>query len=163
MSLLSVLQWVQATDSSTAIRESLYVFPVLEGIHLLGLALMMAPVIMFDLRLVGVIWKGDAASKVKKQFLPITFGGFAVMITTGLLLFWSEPVKCYESGYFRIKVVMLALAGLNALVFHSTLDRRMAEWDTAAPPPLQARWAGVLSLTLWTCVIFAGRYTAYHL
>ena len=163
MSILPLLHWIQDTQSSTAIRESLLVFPILEGIHLLGLALMMAPVMMFDLRLVGVIWPGDAASKVKRQFLPITFFGFSVMIATGSLLFWSEPVRCWESGYFRVKVVLLALAGLNALVFHSTLDRHISDWDTAAPPPSRARLAGVMSLTLWTCVIFAGRYTAYHL
>lgn len=163
MSWIGLLQWIQHTPSSTAIRESVLVFPILEGMHLLGLALMMAPVLMFDLRLTGVLWQGDAASKVKRVFLPITFFGFAVMITTGLLLFWSEPLRCWESGYFRIKVVMLALAGLNALVFHSTLDRHIVDWDTVSPPPARARWAGVLSLTLWTGVIFAGRYTAYHL
>jgi hypothetical protein len=159
----SLLAWIQNTPSSTAIRESIYVFPILEGTHLLGLAMMMAPILMFDLRLIGVIWQGDAASKVKGQFLPMTFAGFALMVTTGSLLFWSEPVRCWESNYFRIKFVLLLLAGLNALVFHSTLDRHIGEWDTAAPPPARARLAGVVSLTLWTAVIFAGRYTAYHL
>ena len=163
MSFLALLHWIESTQLSTSIRESILVFPIIEGIHLLGLALMMAPVMMFDLRLVGVIWPGDAASKVKRQFLPITFAGFALMVVTGTLLFWSEPVRCWESNYFRIKFVLLLLAGLNALVFHSTLDRHIADWDTAAPPPPRARWAGVLSLSLWTCVIFAGRYTAYHL
>jgi hypothetical protein len=159
----NLLEWMQNTPSSTAIRESVYVFPILEGTHLLGLALMMAPILMFDLRLIGVIWQGDAASKVKAQFLPMTFAGFALMVTTGSLLFWSEPVRCWESNYFRIKFILLFLAGLNALVFHSTLDRHIRDWDTAAPPPARARLAGVLSLTLWTAVIFAGRYTAYHL
>ena len=72
-------------------------------------------------------------------------------------------MKCYNSVYFRIKVVALILAGLNAMVFHSTIDRTTAQWDTSSPPPLRARMAGILSLTLWTLVIFAGRYTAYNL
>ena len=85
------------------------------------------------------------------------------MVSTGLLLLLSEPVKCYKSGYFRIKVLALILAGLNAMVFHSTIDRTTAEWDTASPPPFRARMAGAYLLPLWTAVIFAGRYTAYNL
>jgi hypothetical protein len=163
MSWLSILQWMQDTQSSTAIRESQYVFPILEGIHLLGLAFMMGSVMMLDLRLVGVLWKNDTASKVKQQFLPITVVGFIVMIVTGLLLFWSEPLRCWDSQYFRIKLIALALAGGNALLFHSTVDRHIADWDTSSTPPARARWAGIVSLVLWTGVIFAGRYTAYHL
>ncbi len=82
--------------------------------------------------------------------MPITFFGFVLMVTTGVLLLWSEPVKCYNSAYFRIKVAALILAGLNATVFHSTIDRTTAQWDTASPPPFRARMAGILSLTLWT-------------
>ena len=163
MSLLSILQWMQDTQSSTAIRESQYMFPIIEGIHLLGLAFMMGSVMMLDLRLVGVLWQKDTATKVKQQFLPITIVGFAVIVVTGLLLFWSEPLRCWDSRYFRIKLIALALAGGNALIFHSTVDRHMAEWDMAPTPPARARWAGIVSLVLWTGVIFAGRYTAYHL
>jgi hypothetical protein len=163
MSVLSWCQWLQEGSISTAIRESTTLWPVLEGSHLIGMALMMAPVMMYDFRLIGVRWKSDPVSKVKWSFLPITFFGFVLMVTTGVLLFWSEPLKCYNSGYFRIKVVALILAGLNALVFHSTIDRTTAQWDTASPPPFRARMAGIMSLTLWTAVIFAGRYTAYNL
>jgi hypothetical protein len=163
MSVLELSQWLQNTPISTALRESTTLWPVLEGSHLLGMALMMAPVMMYDLRLIGVRWKNDPVSRVKWSFLPVTFFGFALMVSTGVLLLWSEPVKCYNSLYFRIKVVALILAGLNALVFHSTIDRTTAQWDTAAPPPFRARLAGVMSLTLWTAVIFAGRYTAYNL
>ena len=163
MSVLVWCQWLQEGSISTAIRESTTFWPVLEGSHLLGMALMMAPVMMYDFRLIGFRWKNDPVSSVKWSFLPITFFGFVLMVSTGVLLFWSEPLKCYNSGYFRIKVAALILAGLNALVFHSTIDRTTAQWDTASPPPFRARMAGMLSLTLWTTVIFAGRYTAYNL
>jgi hypothetical protein len=163
MSVLDLCQWLQDGSISTALRESTTLWPVLEGSHLLGMALMMAPVMMYDFRLIGVRWKADPVSKVKWGFLPITFFGFALMVSTGVLLLWSEPVKCYKSGYFRIKVLALILAGLNAMVFHSTIDRTASQWDTSLPTPFRARMAGVLSLTLWTIVIFAGRYTAYNL
>jgi len=162
-SILGFCQWLQDTSIGTQIRESTLVFPVLEGSHLLGLALMMAPTMMYDLRLVGALWTNDPVSKVKWQFLPITFAGFFFMVSTGVLLFWSEPIKCYNSLYFRIKVVFLIIAGLNALVFHSTIDRTASQWETKVPTPTRARIAGFCSLITWTMVIFAGRYTAYNL
>jgi hypothetical protein len=161
--LLQFCQWLQQTSIGTQIRESELVFPIIEGTHLLSLALMMAPVIMYDLRLIGVLWRNEPVSRIKAQFLPFTFFGFGVMVITGSLLFWSEPVKCFNSFYFRLKVLALILAGLNALVFHSTIDRSSAEWDSQATPPQRARMAGYASLITWAAVIFAGRYTAYNL
>jgi hypothetical protein len=153
---------LQATWFSTSIRESLLLFPYLDGTHLLGLAIMLGPSMMLDLRLIGVLWKRDPVSKVASRFLPITLAGFVLVISAGLLLFISEPVKCYESGYFRIKMGLIVLAAINAFVFHTTIDRRRSEWDTLLPPPAQARLAGILGLLLWTGVIFAGRYMAYN-
>ncbi len=163
MTILEVCRWLQEMPAATALRESQLMFPLIEGTHLLGLALMMAPVAMLDLRLTGVLWKDEPATKIRNQFLPITFTGFGVMIVTGLLLFWSEAVKCWSSPYFKIKLMMLVVAGLNALVFHSTIDRKITEWEKDSTPPFRARAAGVLSLVLWTAVIFTGRYTAYNL
>lgn len=154
---------LQETWMSTAIRESTLMWVYIEGTHLLGLALMLGPSMMLDLRLVGVLWKSDPVSKVEARFLPITMAGFVLMVTTGGLLFWSEPVRCFYSSYFRTKIILLVLAGLNALVFHSTIDRKLAEWDMVLPTPLRARLAGILGLILWTGVVFAGRYTAYNL
>ena len=148
---------------SRAIRESIYMWVLIEGTHVLGLALMLGPSMMLDLRLTGVLWKSDPVSKVEARFLPLTMAGFVLMVTTGGLLFWSEPVRCFYSGYFRAKIVFLVLAGLNALVYHSTIDRKLSEWDMVLPTPIRARMAGILGIVLWTAVVFAGRYTAYNL
>ena len=161
--ILAFCTWLQDTSIGTSIRESTLMFPILEGTHLLGLAFMMAPVLMYDLRLTGLLWRSDPVSKVKWQFLPITIAGAVLMVVTGALLFWSEPVKCYNSTYFRVKVVALFLATINVFVFHTTIDRTTAEWDMTLPPPVRARIAGFLSMVLWAGVIFAGRYTAYNL
>lgn len=163
MSILHFCQVIQQMRFATALRESTLMFPILEGTHLLGLALMMAPVAMLDMRLLGILWKDEPATKIRNQFLPITFAGFAVMITTGLLLFWSEAVKCWSSKYFRFKLILLVLAGLNALLFHSTVDRKIKLWENHPVPPSRARFAGAMSLALWTLIIATGRYTAYNL
>jgi len=163
MSIIEICQWLQDMGPATALRESQLMFPIIEGTHLLGLALMMAPILMLDLRLTGVIWKSEPVSKIRDQFLPITVFGFVVMMLTGILLFWSEAVKCWHSPYFRIKLVALVLAGLNALLFHSTIDKKISEWENNAFMPSRAKLAGVMSILTWTAVIAAGRYTAYNL
>jgi hypothetical protein len=154
---------LEATWLSIGIRESLWFWFYLDGIHLLGLAVMLGPSLMLDLRLLGWLWKNDPVSKIEGKFLRITLTGFAIVMSAGLLLFISHPVKYTQSGYFQAKMGLILLAGANALVFHSTIDRRRAEWDTTLPPPAQARLAGLLGLVVWTCVIFAGRYMAYNL
>jgi hypothetical protein len=91
------------------------------------------------------------------------FAGFAIMFLSGGLLFWSHALKCYQSNYFRAKVALLLLAGLNILVYHLTIDRRSEEWGKAATPPLPARISGFVSLVLWFSIIAVGRIFAYHL
>lgn len=163
MSIVEICQWLQDMPAATALRESQYMFPIVEGAHLLGLALMMAPVLMFDLRLVGVLWKDQPATQIRNQFLPITFAGAILMVVTGLLLFWSEALKCWNSPYFRIKAILLVMTVINAAIFHSTVDRKITEWESDPNPPGNAKMAGYASIVLWTAVIFAGRYTAYNI
>ena len=163
MSLLEICQWIQDTQIGTAIRESLLLFPLIEGVHVLGLGLSVGTVIWFDLRLVGVMLHDEPVSVVFDQIKPWMFAGFAVMFVTGGLLFWSAAAKCYASSYFRAKLALLFIAAANVLLFHFTVDRRRAAWDTAVPPPLQARLAGFFSLTLWLSIVAVGRLMAYHL
>ena len=89
--------------------------------------------------------------------------GFAIMFITGGLLFSARASAAFSSGYFRLKMLLLLLGGLNVLIFHSTIDRRRDEWDEALRPPLQVRLAGVVSLVLWFAIIEAGRVMAYNL
>jgi hypothetical protein len=84
------------------------------------------------------------------------------MVITGALLFYAIPVRSYQSLWFRLKVIALILAGLNAFVFHSGIDRRVAEWDLAPTPPPAARRAGATSLVLWAIIVVAGRMIAYN-
>jgi hypothetical protein len=163
MSILAICQWLQNLGFATAIRESILMFPVLEGSHLLGIAVMLAPTFLLDIRLLGWGWKGDSVGKIAYSFLPVTFAGAGLMVVTGVFLFCSEAVKCYNSFYFRIKVIALILAALNPLIFHTTIWRRLTQWENLETPPSRARLAGGSSLLFWIIVVAAGRYTAYNL
>jgi hypothetical protein len=159
--LYSFCLWLQNTPWGTAIRESTLVFPIIETIHVLALSLSVGTVALFDLRLLGLSFRREPVSQVMSQIMPWSTAGFVVMFVTGGLLFWSQALKAYGSVYFRIKLVLLLLAGVNALVFQLTLYRSMATWDKAEVTPLRARLAGGLSLALWIGIIAAGRTMAY--
>ncbi|MEI9811934.1 MAG: DUF6644 family protein [Acidobacteriota bacterium] len=161
--ILELCERLQAVGWATDLRESTLMFPLIEGLHLIGLAFILGPVLMLDFRLAGIAWKDTPVSKIAKTFVPYSVGGAAVMFISGILLFCSEPVRCYNSGWFRIKIVFLFLAGLNALYFHAKTQSTWGKWDTLAVPPFEARMAGIASMILWAGVVFAGRWTAYTL
>jgi hypothetical protein len=161
LSLADLCQWLQDTSWGTGIRESVWVFPLIEGTHVMALALSVGTLLVMDLRLAGFLMRHERVSEVSNQLMPWSLVGFVIMFLTGGLLFWSQAVKAYGSIFFRIKLALLLLAGINALVFELTLRRTVPEWDTAEKPPFRARLAGLLGMVLWAGVIAAGRTMAY--
>jgi hypothetical protein len=143
------------------VKHSAWQFPVIESIHSLGLSAMVWPAAILDLRLLGVAMRRRPVSQVASQFLPWVWTGFTVMALTGVVLFCSEAVKCYNSPFFRTKLVLLGVAGLNALAFHKTVFRGVETWDEDAPTPWRAKLAGACSLLVWVGVVAMGRALAY--
>jgi len=163
MALLEFCQWLQETPVSVSIRESILMFPLLEGGHLLGISVSAGTIAISDLRMMGLIFKKESASDVFHQLIPWISAGFVMMIITGTLLFVSEPIKCYSNISFRFKVLFLFVAGINILIFHSSkIYRHMNEWEWAENPPRAAKMAGWISLISWGIVIIVGRTTAYN-
>jgi len=134
---------------------------VIETVHVLAITLLAGTVAAVDLRLLGLILRREKVADVAGQVLPLTWAGFAVMLITGVLLFVSEAQKSYGNMAFRAKMVLLILAGVNPLIFHFTIYRRVGTWDDAAVVPRRARAAAIASLTLWSGIIIAGRAIAY--
>jgi len=159
----AIIQWMQNSDIGTGIRESIWLFPIVEATHVLALSFSVGVLIWFDLRLMGWGMKHQPISQVHKQMMPLAFIGFVVMFITGVLLFWSEAEKCYFSGFFRAKVVFLVLAALNAGFFELSTKKTIQDWDKYPIPPVKARMAGLVSIISWAAVIIAGRATAYNL
>ena len=160
MSLRPLFEWVHAFPSSIAMRESLYAFPVLLTLHLISLAMFAGLVVMMDLRLLGVAYRGTPFSEVQARLFPWQMVGMVVTSIAGLLLFYSQPMRYFGKVLYWIKMALIVLAGVNALLFHFTTYRSIAKWDTAGPP-LGAKVAGVLSLAMWAGIVSFGRLTAY--
>src|SRR5262249_23479841 len=162
MSLLPFCQWLAETPGSIALHESVYAYPLVESAHVLTLCVFLGLAVMWDLRLLGVTLTSVPATELKQRLGPLMTWGFVVMVITGAMLFYAVPVRSYQSIWFRMKAVALVLAGLNAFVFHRTIDHRIAEWDRDPVPPHAARVAGARSLVLWTVIVVAGRMIAYN-
>jgi hypothetical protein len=161
MFLLSICQWIDGTRLNAALRQSNWAFPAFDVIHTLGIVLVAGTIMLVDFRLLGLGLRSVPVAQVVARIVPATLGGFGLMLVSGGLLFSSEAVKMYHSPAFRIKVLLLALAGLNALIFHRTIYRDVANWDPGSRAPARARLAGLLSLVLWAAIIAAGRAIAY--
>ncbi|MBM3812982.1 MAG: hypothetical protein FJW20_15280 [Acidimicrobiia bacterium] len=160
--LLPFFEWLENTAGSVAIRESILFYPLVETTHVLTLCLFLGMIALLDLRLLGAALRRVPVSEVAGRLLPVAFAGFALMVVSGLLLFYSGPLRAYQNIFFRVKMAMLVLAGLNALLFHLTIYKRVAAWDLDASPPVRAKLAGALSLVLWSGVVVCGRMQAYN-
>lgn len=160
MTLFEICQWMQDTGPAMALLQSRYVFPVVETAHVLGLTVSVGLILLTDLRLIGFTMRREPVSDVTMQLRTWMLSGFAVMFITGILLFYAEAAKLYRSPTFRLKLIFLLLAGINALVFETTIGRSVQDWKFL---PGRAKFAGWASLICWTGVILFGRWTAYGL
>ncbi len=138
------------------------VFPAIESVHVIALALMAGTIALVDLRLLGAIWRDVPAHDVERRIVPVTWFGFALMAISGGLLFAAEAVKIIDNRAFQVKLVLLLLAGLNMILFQWTSPPRGRAGRAGQALPLPARTGAALSLLLWTGVIATGRAIAYY-
>lgn len=159
--ILGICQWLEQTLVGTSIRESLWLFPIIETVHIFGIILLVGATSILDLRLMGLTFRDESVSKIAGRFIPWALAGFIIQIITGLLLFSSEATKMYGNLGFQIKMILIAVAGINALVFHSVAYQSVGKWDNDPVAPLSARAAGLVSILLWFGIVAAGRWIAY--
>ncbi len=149
------------TGLAQTILESAWIFPTVETLHVLALALVFGSIAIVDLRLLGLASRERSVAGLAAQTLNWTWGAFALAVVSGVLLFLSNPVKYYDNVPFRIKLLLLALAGVNMLVFQLRAWPQVRPLPADAALPAAARWAGGLSLLFWVGVVTAGRWIAF--
>ena len=153
------LVWLETTRAAAIMRESLWTYPIVEIVHIVGFVVLVGAAVMFDLRLLGVS-RALPASLMARHHLPWARAALLLVVPSGFLMFIAHATEFAENPAFRLKLLLLALAGLNALAFHRGAFRSVTGWESRAAP-LTARAAAVLSLVLWIGVIAAGRLLAY--
>jgi hypothetical protein len=165
-----LLQWLQdvpgATDGdpytswSQRFAGSLHLWALVEGTHLLSLVLFAGTILMVDLRMLGLAFRSVPYSMLNNRVLPLTVAGFVLVMVTGALLFFSNPVHYYHSVFFRAKVVFIIVAAINIFWFHYRTQKSQAEWDAQPNPPAAVRIAAGVSIVSWLLVIVFGRLMA---
>jgi len=159
--LYAICEWLEQTAVGSSVRDSLWLFPIIETVHIFGIILLVGGTSILDLRLMGLTFREEPVSKLAKRFLPWAWAGFIIQVTTGGLLFSSEATKMYGNLGFQIKMLLIVVAGLNAFVFHTIAYQSVGKWENDPVAPLSARAAGLLSILLWFGIVAAGRWIAY--
>jgi hypothetical protein len=161
VTLTPFLTALQTSPIASGIRNSLYLFPLIEIVHVIAIGLVFGTIMIVDLRLLGLAWTGRSYDRVSSDVLKWTWGAFLLAAVTGALMFITNARVYVDNGFFRAKFALMALAGLNMLAFQLTVGRRTAEWGRAVRAPDAARAAAIASLVLWTGVIGMGRATGF--
>jgi hypothetical protein len=154
------LTWLQGLNFPTQIRESVWLFPTIETVHVFALVLVVGSIMTVDLRLLGLANRDRPFSQVAAEMLPWTWRAFGVAALAGFMMFSSKALTYYGDIPFRLKMICLLLAGINMLLFHGIGTRRLKEWDSGKPP-WPARIAGATSLLLWILIVASGRWVGF--
>jgi Family of unknown function (DUF6644) len=152
--------WLETSGVAVAMRQWLWLYPVVEITHIVGFVVLVGSAFMFDLRLLGLS-RALPVSAMAVHLLPWAWLALLLVVPSGALMFLAHATEFAASPAFRLKLLLIAAAFLNAGLFHRWPFRKVADWDTEILAPWPARLAGVLSLVLWIGVITCGRLLAY--
>jgi hypothetical protein len=156
-SIVRAFAWLEGLAWTTALRESPFGYPLIETSHVACIVVFAGLVIMMDLRLVGLAFTNAPLAQIQRRLFPWQMASFVPSTATGILLFCVDPLRYYRNVFFLAKLVLLALAGLNALAFHLKTYRRAEEWDADPQVTAMARLAGAASLLIWSLTIVSSR------
>jgi len=154
--LLPVFEWCEATWVGEAIRQSKWLFPGIESVHLLALVVIAAAVLVVDMRLFGVGLQDQPVARIARDAHPWFVASLIVMLVTGVLLFLSESIKCYYSFAWWVKMSSLALA----ILFTFTIRRKVVFSDRVVAP-FWSKVTAVTSVGLWAGVGWGGRWIGF--
>lgn len=151
---------IEALPLARMMRESLWAYPIVETIHIVGFAILVGSVVMFDLRVLGLS-RQVSVRALARHLLPWSWASLALIVPTGFLMFLAHASDFLANGTFQLKMALLMAAGINAVVFHTLPYQSVSAWDTGVAAPLSARLSVLASIVLWVAIIGCGRLLAY--
>ncbi|MBW4595725.1 MAG: hypothetical protein KME46_23170 [Brasilonema angustatum HA4187-MV1] len=152
--------WLENSALSSTIRQWLWLYPMIETTHILGLAIVFGSIALFDFRLLGFS-RHLLVTDMARYLLPWAYPSFAVVVLSGFLLFAVDATEIAANPAFRLKLLLLCATGMNAVFFHGVALKSVKFWNRGVKPPVVVRAIAVISLVLWTGVIICGRLIAY--
>ena len=159
--LTALMEWLQATSLAVFIHQTKWVFTTIEVIHVIAILTVIGSIAVVDLRLLGIASAKRPFTQLARDVLPLTWAAFGLAAAAGSLLFISQATAYFMSTTFWIKMSIMALAGINMLIFEFITVRGVQDWDLKPTPPLPARLAGGISVTCWLLIFIFGRWTGF--
>ncbi len=154
------MQWIENSSVASSIRQSIWLYPGIETVHIIGIVLLVGPAFMFDLRLLGLSSRLPVTD-LAHYLLPWSRLGLALVIPSGIMLFITNATVLIEDPTFYLKMLLLVIAGLNAVVFHSVTFGSAYSWNKETFTPKTAKLAAICSIIVWLAIITCGRLLAY--
>ena len=161
MSTPSIVQAIYDSGIAEWMRGSLKAMPLVEATHVLAIATVFGTILLVDLRLLGIAGTNRPYSVVAREMLGKTWAAFILAVFTGALMVAPNAITYFGNTAFRLKLLALLLAGVNMVVFQLLTARSMPAWDRSATTPAAARTAAIISICLWTAIIFLGRWIGF--
>ena len=159
-SVTDLLHWLEATPLAVFIHDHRWAFTTVEVVHVFAIAMMVATISVVDLRLLGLAFMKRRFTELAGQVLPATWVAFVAAALAGSLIFISQATEHFENTAFRIKMLLIVVAGINMLIFELITARGAPSWDLKLPPA-SARLAGGISIACWALVMAFGRWTGF--
>ena len=156
----SWLDWVGESQLGAAMRGDLWLYPMVEVVHIIGFAVLVGSVVMFDMRVLGLS-KNIAVTDLARHLLTWSLAALLLIVPAGLMMFSAHPHDFASNSIFILKLCLIATAGLNAALFHVGVYRSVDHWNTAVAAPGIAKCQALLSIALWLTVVLCGRLLAY--
>lgn len=154
------LLWLENSVLAEAIRQWVWAYPLIEALHILGISLLVGSVAMLDLRLLGIS-RHVRVTDMAGHILPWSYASFGAVIFSGFLLFATDALVIAQNPAFRLKLVLILGAGINAIAFHRKFYPSVQRWNRGVKAPLMVRAIAITSLILWIAVITCGSLIAY--
>ena len=161
MPIDAILKSIEATRFATAIRDSIWMFPIIESVHVISFTLVVGTIAIIDLRLLGLASVQRSFQRMSSDILKWTWAAFAVTAATGLIMFTTNAQIYYHNPFFRTKMLLLVLAGINVAIFELTAGRTVYSWTSAPSAPRVGKAVAAVSLVLWIGIIFMGRIIGF--
>ena len=152
--------WLETSGLAQAMRQWMWLYPVVEFLHIIGIVLLVGAVAMFDLRLLSLS-RALPVQQMARHLLPWSVTGLILVAATGLMMFTAHATEFFDNPAFILKMILIVVAGVNALLFHNGIYREVHRWNMNTDAPMSARVSALVSMVLWVGVIACGRLLAY--
>jgi hypothetical protein len=155
------IQWINDSAFANAVRDSFWVFPSIETVHVIAIVIVLGSITRLDMRLMGLTRPDRPVTEVTGEMLPWTWTSFVIAAMFGFMLWASKPFDYFGIAFFGVKMLLILLAGINMLVFQFGIYRTVEVWDRDPIPPPAVRLAGAISMAFWLCVLVCGRLIGF--